>query len=192
MKKIILASTSSYRKELLSKLHWPFEAMKPDVDEDIYKNESISPAELSAKLSLLKADNVFGKNPDAIVIGSDQVCSFGNQILSKPLNFERALGQLAMLSGNKHQLLTSVTIKSQEKTLTWTNTTTLWMRKLNQEDITRYLNIDTPYDCAGSYKLEEMGIKLFEKIEMSDHTSIIGLPLIEISNILINDFGLKF
>lgn len=192
MKKIILASTSSYRKELLSKLHWPFEAIKPDVDEDIYKNEVISPSELSAKLSRLKADDIFKNNSDAIVIGSDQVCSFGNQILSKPQTFERALGQLKMLSGNKHQLLTSVTIKSQEKTLTWTNTTTLWMRKLTEEDIARYLKIDMPYDCAGSYKLEEMGIKLFEKIEMSDHTSIIGLPLIEISNILINDFGLKF
>lgn len=192
MKKLILASTSSYRKELLSKLHWEFDTAKPDVDEDIYKKDDISPDELSRKLSLLKAQAVFKGNEDEIVIGSDQVCSFGNLILSKPGNFEQAHKQIRMLSGNSHKLLTSVTLLSKEKAITWTNSTTLWMRKLSDEDITRYLKIDEPYDCAGSYKLEEMGIKLFERIEMSDHTSIIGLPLIEISNKLINEFGFKF
>lgn len=192
MNKLILASTSKYRKMLLDQLHWPFECMAPDVDEDKYKKQFNSPKELAEKLSLLKAQNILEKEPNAIVIGSDQVCTLDNQIYSKPGNFENAFKQIKELSGKSHQLLTAVTIASQDKSITWTNTTTLHMRELSDEDIQRYLRIDTPYDCAGSYKLESMGIKLFSRIEMSDHSAIIGLPLIDISNILMNHFGMKF
>lgn len=192
MKNLILASTSKYRNDLLKQLHWPFETLAPEVDESIYKVDKYSPQELAEKLSFLKAQDVLLKRNEAVVIGSDQVCSFERMIFSKPQNHENAFKQLKLLSGKKHQLLTSVTIMSNAQSVTWTNTTTLFMRSLEDKDIERYLQIDTPFDCAGSYKLESMGIKLFEKIEMSDHTAIIGLPLIEISNILISKFGFKF
>ncbi len=129
---------------------------------------------------------------NAVVIGSDQVCSLDNTIFSKPQNKDNAIKQIQQMSGRKHQLLTSVTICSSEDSFTWTNTTSLTMRALQESEIERYLEIDKPYDCAGSYKLESMGIKLFSKIEMSDHTAIIGLPLIEISNTLLSRFGFKF
>jgi len=192
MKHLILASTSKYRKQLLEQLQWPFSVMAPDVDETVYKDQMMSPKDLAEKLSYLKAHDVLSKNPDAVVIGSDQVCSLENTIFSKPQNKENALNQLKQMSGRKHQLLTSVTICSSEDSFTWTNITSLTMRMLNDAEIERYLDIDTPYDCAGSYKLESMGIKLFSRIEMSDHTAIIGLPLIEISNTLLSRFGFKF
>lgn len=192
MKQLILASTSKYRKSLLEQLHWPFEALAPDVDESIYKEQLLAPQELAEKLSLLKAQDILDKNPQAVVIGSDQVCTYNGVIFSKPQNSDNAFNQLKMLSGHSHQLLTAVTIMNSEKTHTWTNTTTLTMRKLTDEDIKRYLAIDKPFDCAGSYKLESMGIKLFNKIEMSDHSAIIGLPLIDITNVLISHFGFKF
>lgn len=192
MKHLILASTSKYRKQLLEQLQWPFSIMAPDVDETVYKDQMMSPKDLAKKLSYLKAHDVLSKNPDAVVIGSDQVCSLENTIFSKPQNKENALNQLKQMSGRKHQLLTSVTICSAEDSFTWTNITSLTMRMLNDAEIERYLDIDTPYDCAGSYKLESMGIKLFSRIEMSDHTAIIGLPLIEISNTLLSRFGFKF
>lgn len=192
MKPLILASTSKYRKILLDQLHWPFITMAPAVDETAFKKDPTSPQLLAEKLSALKAKDILNKNPNAIVIGSDQVCTFDGAIFSKPQNFENAYQQLKILSGKSHQLLTSVTVSSLDKTCTWTNTTTLHMRLLSSDDIKRYLEIDTPYDCAGSYRLESMGIKLFEKIEMSDHSAIIGLPLIDITNILMKEFGLKF
>lgn len=192
MKKLILASTSKYRKQLLGKLHWPFESMAPEVDESLYKDQFESPKALSEQLSILKAQAILKKMPQGVVIGSDQVCTFNNLIFSKPESFENAFKQLEKLSGEQHQLLTSVTIASSDKSYTWTNTTTLHMRSLSSNDIKRYLEIDEPYDCAGSYKLESMGIKLFEKIEMSDHTAIIGLPLIDITNVLIKNFGFEF
>lgn len=192
MKKLILASTSKYRKQLLDQLHWPFETAAPAVDEDLYKQQNLAPQELAEKLSQLKAQAVLKQHPEAVVIGSDQVCALGDVIFSKPHNFENALKQLQLMAGREHKLLTAVTITDQNQSYTWTNATSLSMRALTESDITRYLEIDTPYDCAGSYKLESMGIKLFHHIEMSDHTSIIGLPLIEITNALMDRFGFKF
>lgn len=192
MKRIILASTSKYRKQLFEQLHWPFVCCSPEVDEALYKNQGFSPKDLAQKLSLIKAQAVLNKNLDAVVIGSDQVCALKDEIFSKPHNRENAFKQIKIMSGKTHELITAVSIISDQDSYTWSNSTQLKMRKLSDEDIIRYLEIDTPYDCAGSYKLEAMGIKLFEEIQMSDHTSIIGLPLIEISNILISRFGYKF
>lgn len=192
MTKLILASTSKYRKQLLSQLHWDFETEGPIVDETIYKDQNLSPKDLAQKLSLLKASDVLSRNENALIIGSDQVCALGNTIFSKPQNYENAFKQIKKMSGKEHELLTAVTIMNNRDSFTWVNSTKLTMRELEDEDIKRYLKIDTPYDCAGSYKLEAMGIKLFEKIQMTDHTAIIGLPLIEITNVLISRFGLKF
>lgn len=183
---LILASTSKYRQELLSKLGWEFSAVSPGVDEDQYKNLNLRPEDLSLKLSYLKANAVFLKNLEACVIGSDQVCSLGNEILGKPHTKEKALEQLMKMSGKSHELLTSVSIISPKGTRSFTNKTTLHMRELDKKTLEDYINQDKPLDCAGSYKLESFGIKLFERIEMSDHTAIIGLPLIELSQELIS------
>jgi len=183
---LILASTSKYRGELLSQLGWPFDAKAPGVDEDEIKKIIQDPGKLAIELSRLKALSVFEKFPQSCVIGSDQVCSFGEEILGKPKTKQGAIDQLKKLQGSTHQLLTAVTVMNPETSTTFLNTTTLYMRALDPDEIIQYIEADNPLDCAGSYKLEARGIKLFEKIEMTDHTSIIGLPLIELSNVLID------
>lgn len=185
MNQIILASTSKYRKNLLAQLGLPFNCMDPQVDEAPLKELGLHPEQLALELSKLKAKAIFDKEPKAIVIGSDQVCYLENEILSKPHHFDKAFEQIKKMSGKPHKLFTAVTIFSPEKMIQFSNTTTLHMRELSDEEIKTYLLADTPYDCAGSYKLESLGIRLFQKIEMTDHTSIIGLPLIELNQKLI-------
>jgi septum formation protein len=185
---LILASTSKYRSELLSQLGWPFEAIAPGIDEEQLKTEGLLPDELAIELSRLKAKAIYVHYEGSCVIGSDQVCTIGNKIFDKPGSVEKAIEQLLEMQGKTHQLLTAVTIITPENETTFLNTTTLHMRDLSYEEIKAYVESDRPLDCAGSYKLESGGIKLFERIEMSDHTAIIGLPLIELSNVLIG-FG---
>ncbi len=185
---LILASTSKYRSALLKQLNYEFSCVAPNVDEDQYKNQGHSPLALSQILSKLKAQEVFSRHQNACVIGSDQVCHFDGNILSKPKTIERAIEQLTKMQGKTHELITAVTIFSPDSEVTFTNTTKLSMRKLSTDEITRYVQEDMPLDCAGSYKLESSGIKLFTKIEMDDHTSIIGLPLIQLTTHL-NQIG---
>jgi septum formation protein len=182
---LILASTSKYRSALLSQLGYEFETTSPGVDEDIVKSGLKSPSEIALTLSRLKAEAVFSLKPNACVIGSDQVCSFEGRILGKPHTKELAIEQLSSLQGKKHELLTAVTVICPEGHESFVNRTILQMRALTLEDIKSYVSYDLPLDCAGSYKLESRGIKLFQKIEMSDHTSIIGLPLIELTSVLL-------
>lgn len=188
--KLILASTSKYRAQLLSQLGWPFTQEDPGVDEDQLKNKGLAPGDLALELSRLKARAVFDRHPDSIVIGSDQVCSFEEKIFSKPKTMERAVEHLLQMQGQTHELLTAVTVITPENTTTFLNVTKLHMRDLSREEIETYVKLDMPLDCAGSYKLETLGIKLFERIEMTDHTAIIGLPLIELSNVLISSAAL--
>lgn len=182
---LILASTSKYRGELLSQLGWPFEAMAPGVDEDKIKENNHSPSELALVLSELKARAVALKRPDACIIGSDQVCAMDGMIFGKPGTVEKAREQISLLQGKSHDLLTAVTVISPSGTHSFVNKTTLHMRPLTLSQIHSYVNDDEPLDCAGSYKLESRGIKLFHKIDMSDHTAIIGLPLIELTSTLL-------
>ena len=184
---LILASTSKYRASLLKQLGWEFSTASPGVDEDQLKNKGLSPTELARELSRLKAMAVFKNHPEAFVIGSDQVCAMGDKIFGKPGTEAVAIEQLLQMNGKIHQLLTAVTIASPRGVKTFVNTTTLHMRNLNQAQIESYVRTDRPLDCAGSYKLEEQGIKLFSEIEMKDHTAIIGLPLIELCSILIGE-----
>ncbi len=182
---LILASTSKYRGELLSQLGWPFEAMNPGVDEERVKSGLLDPTELAITLSKMKAEAVSTKRPEACVIGSDQVCKMGNKIFSKPGTIEKAVLQISELQGQSHDLITAVTVLSPQGVETIVNKTTLYMRPMNLPEIHTYVSQDLPLDCAGSYKLESKGIKLFTRIEMSDHTSIIGLPLIELTSTLL-------
>jgi septum formation protein len=182
---LILASPSKYRGALLSQLGWEFEAISPGVDEDKIKTKQLSPGEIAQKLAALKAKAVFDKRPDACVIGSDQVCTLGGEILSKPGTVENAVEQLLQMQGRHHDLITAVTILAPGHEIHFFNRTVLFMRPLSKSAIQDYVNQDLPLDCAGSYKLESLGIKLFEKIEMDDHTSVIGLPLIQLNNHLL-------
>jgi septum formation protein len=188
---LILASTSKYRRALLQQLGWEFTCESPQIEEDDFKSLGLSPADLAAKLAYLKAEAVFSRHSDAVVIGSDQVCCLENRILGKPGTKEKALEQLLSLRGRSHELLTAVTIFSPEKVVSFINRTNLTMRYLSEEALKSYVERDLPLDCAGSYKLESLGIKLFEGIQMDDHTSVIGLPLIQLSHHLL-ELGYPF
>lgn len=188
MQKIILASQSPYRKELLQRLGISFETVRSDFDESPLKKEIKDPVTLTRELALAKAKVVYQQRPDAIVIGSDQVCHINSHILDKPGSLEKSFQQLSKLSGEVHELITSYAILVKGSEVVRTNTTRLHMRDLNEGQINKYLRKDNPIDCAGAYKLELRGIALFKKIETEDHTAIIGLPLIELANDLI-DFG---
>jgi septum formation protein len=182
---LILASTSKYRGALLAQLGHPFEAISPGVDEDQLKSKNYTPTQIATELAKLKALAVFNKRPEACVIGSDQVCVLNGELLSKPGSKENAILQLQKMQGIHHELITAVTILYPQGEINFHNRTLLFMRSLTLSEITRYVEEDLPLDCAGSYKLESKGIKLFEKIEMDDHTSIIGLPLIQLNNHLL-------
>lgn len=182
---LVLASTSKYRGALLAQLGWSFEAISPGVDEDKIKNGQHTPRELALLLSKMKAHAVFARHPHSCVIGSDQVCAIGEKIFGKPGTKERACQQLMDMQGKTHELLTAVTILAPDHEISFLNSTALTMRKFSFKEAHDYVEADLPLDCAGSYKLESKGIKLFEKIEMTDQTSIIGLPLIELSTHLL-------
>lgn len=184
MKEIILASSSPYRKELLERLGINFKCISPNVNEDKFKKIINDPIELATKLAFEKANEIAKQNPHAIVIGSDQLVNYQNDILGKPGNKKSALKQILRMQGDTHELVTAVCIISDTKQHPILNITKLTMRNLSDQKISEYLDYDSPYDCAGSYKLESRGISLFSKIETSDHTAIIGLPLLEVGNVL--------
>lgn len=189
MKKLILASASVYRKNLLERLGLNFECIPADIDEDLYKEKIKDPEQLVKVLAFEKAKVVFEQNQDAIIIGSDQLAYVNNQVLGKTGSFEASVEQLKLLRNKEHKLLTAFCIMSSSKIVEKTNITTLKMKNLSDLQIKNYLSQDNPFDCAGSYKLELRGISLFEYIDTTDHTAIIGLPLICVGQELIK-FGL--
>ena len=189
MPRLILASTSPYRKAQLEQLRVPFDAMAPDVDEDAAKSLGLAPRELAERLAIRKAEAISCDHPDAIVIGGDQLVSFENEILGKPHTVENAIEQLLRLSGRPHDLITAVAVGHRGSTVTHIDQTRLWMRPIDREAARRYVLADDPLDCAGAYKIESLGIALFARIETEDHTAITGLPLLAVSRIL-NDLGI--
>lgn len=189
MKKLILASTSRYRKELLNRLGIEFSCVAPDVDEYSYKNIHTDPVQLAQVLSKAKAEAVLARNPDSVVIGSDQVAHYGEKVLGKAGTIDKARDQLNTLVGNTHNLVTAVTICDSQRSMTFYDLTVLRMKKLSEGQINFYLSLDNPIDCAGSYKLEQYGIGLFDEIKSDDHTAIVGLPLIKTSQVLAS-FGI--
>ncbi len=183
---LILASTSKYRAELIQKMHIPFHCQKPSVDEDFLKNrclqENKTAVEIAEYLSKEKTKSVFKKN--TVVVGGDQLVSFKNKILGKPQNFENAFLQLKKLKSSTHKLITAVTVQTDENIFHLNHITTLKMKNLTDNEIKNYLNIDLPFDCAGSYKIEKAGLCLFEKIDCDDFSAIQGLPMIWLSTCL--------
>lgn len=183
--KILLASTSIYRKNQLNQLGYLFENDSPICDENHFKLKEKNPVTLSKTLSLEKAKSLYSKYPDYLIIGADQVCHLENKIFSKPENFENAKSQLIDLQGKKHILSTSYSLLLKELTITHTDQTLLSMRNLSVGEIESYLLLDAPYSCAGSYMYEKNGFKLFTAIESNDPSSIIGLPLLSLQTHLI-------
>ena len=187
MNKLILASTSPYRRALLERLGIPFQCESPLCKEEQYKSKIQNPRELAETLAEAKSTSVptFIFSRAATIIGGDQVACIKSQILDKPGTHARALEQLTLLSGKTHELITAIVVRKGTKVWRHTDVTRLKMRKLTREQLVRYLKADQPYDCAGSFKLEARGIALFEKIDSADHTAITGLPLIALTRILV-------
>jgi septum formation protein len=176
--KLILASTSTYRRELLSRLCIPFEVIAPMVDETPQRDEI--PQALASRLALAKSTAVAVHNPDAWVIGSDQVVNLKGECLGKPGTHENAVAQLKRLQGQEVYFETAVALVcvNQQKSFEELVRVRVEFRVLSTEAIVRYLKAETPYDCAGSAKSEGLGISLLECIENKDPTALIGLPLI--------------
>ncbi len=182
--RVILASTSPYRKAQLAQLGISFESLPPEVDEDAFKRQLTYPHDLALRLAEEKAKAIAKVDPDAVVIGGDQLVSFEGEILGKPRTAERAVAQLLRLAGRDHALITAVAVCHRETCLTHIDETRLWMRSLDRESLERYVAADQPLDCAGAYKIESRGISLFDRIETKDHTAITGLPLLTITKLL--------
>lgn len=181
---LILASTSIYRRELLARLHLPFEVSAPEVDEAPLAGES--PAATAARLALAKALAVAQRFPDAIVIGSDQVADLGGQALGKPGTRERAVEQLQRMSGRDVVFHTAVAVVRLQSAFRAQDLAPVHVRfrVLDDATIADYLALEQPYDCAGSAKAEGLGIALLDAIDSDDPTALIGLPLIRTSRML--------
>ncbi len=186
MRRIILASTSPYRRALLERLGVPFEVASPGVDEAAHRH--LPPEEMAVTLAILKAEAVARSHPGALVIGSDQVVTTGSDVFEKPVEPARAVAQLSRLAGRSHRLLTAVAVTDGHRVATALDVHTLWMRALPLQSLERYVRSDSPLDCAGSYRLEGLGISLFERIEAdpetADDTAIIGLPMMKTLRLL--------
>ena len=187
---LILGSTSRYRKELLSRLQIPFETAAPDVDETPHIDES--PKDLALRLALAKARAVALKNPEAIVIGSDQVADLEGAPLGKPGNHTNATLQLQRMRGKTviFQTALSVVCIATGYQRTDLAEVKVKFRDLSDAEIESYLRAEEPYDCAGSAKSEGLGIVLLDAIENDDPTALIGLPLIRTCQML-REAGVK-
>lgn len=193
--KLILASSSKYRKELLSRLGFPFSTISPDIDETPLPGEN--PQETALRLAFLKAKAIGARHPDSIVIGSDQVAECRGEQIGKPGSFENAFDQLKKMRGQSVNFHTALCVwngqdtdpdKSAQKDIVKTIVT---FRDLPDEELKAYLMIEEPYDCAGSARNEALGIAILEKIESSDPTALTGLPLIALTTML-RKCGLPF
>ena len=187
MSNLILASSSSYRKSLLQRLNIEFSCSSPDVDESALAGEPATA--LAERLALVKAQTIASQFPNTVVVGADQVAELNGTILGKPGNHQQAVKQLTAQAGKRvlfHSGLAIVRIQAdgemQQHSLI--NTTEVTFRPLSQKQIEQYLLTEQPYDCAGSFKAEGLGISLFTAINSNDPTSLIGLPLIDLCSAL--------
>lgn len=181
---LILASSSSYRRELLARLRLSFEAEAPGVDEGTRPGEL--PMDRALRLAVAKAQAVAARRPGALVIGSDQVAAAADGVLDKPGDAQRCRAQLARLSGHSARFYTACAVVGGDTGLhlAHLDTTSVTFRTLSEGEIARYVAQDEPYDCAGGFKAEALGIALLEAIDSSDPTALIGLPLIWLAGAL--------
>lgn len=190
MRQVILASGSPYRRQLLDRLGLPYSAQAPDVDETPSRDES--PDAYVERIAREKAEALAGEHPDALIIGSDQAAVIDGHILGKPRTKARAQAQLIRASGRTVEFLTGIALldtrsgKLQSDVVPFR----VHFRQLDPTAVDRYLEREQPYDCAGSFKAEGLGIVLFERMEGDDPTALIGLPLIRLTGML-QDAGLN-
>ncbi len=192
--RLVLASSSIYRQELLGRLKLPFDAIAPDIDETPRPDEA--PAETAMRLAISKATAVASGLSDAIVIGSDQVATLNNEQIGKPGNHANALRQLQKMQGREVIFHTALCVLDTRldasRRIQQQNVQTLVrFRNLPETELDAYLKIEQPYDCAGSAKNEALGIALIESIQSEDPTALTGLPLIALTSML-RTAGVRF
>lgn len=183
MPRLLLASTSPYRREMLARLRLPFDAVRPEVDETPLPGES--PVALAIRLGRGKAQAVAARTRDAWAIGSDQVAEVDGRALGKPGGRDAAIAQLQAMRGKRVRFHTSVALAHEDgRVLEALDLTEVAMRALADDEIERYVDTEQPFDCAGSFKSEGFGIVLFEAIRSEDPTALVGLPLIATARLL--------
>jgi septum formation protein len=181
---LILASTSRYRAALLERFGLPFTTEDPRVEESTRKGES--PRARAFRLAESKAEAIASRFPNALVIGGDQVPATSTTILDKPGNAANCREQLKLLSGSTAEFYTACTVRCVEAglKLSHVDTTAVKLRPLSDAEIDRYIEREKPFDCAGGFKAEALGITLFERIDTEDPTAIVGMPLIWLAGAL--------
>ena len=183
---LVLASTSPYRRDLLTRLRLPFRVLPANVEETASAGET--PPALASRLALAKARAVAAECPNALIIGSDQVADLDGRALGKPGSIDAAQAQLAASSGRTLLFHTAVCLLDTRTDPAVANTeadaTRVVFRSLDEAAIARYVAAERPLDCAGSFKAEGLGISLFERIESRDPTALVGLPLIALARLL--------
>ena len=185
MRTLILASTSPYRFELMQRLEIPFRAVAPFFEE--HYEPGVTPALLVKHFACHKARSLRDEYPDALIIGSDQVfVNWRGDIIGKPHTFAAARKQLGEMSGRKNIFFTGLSLYDslKDESLTDFTVTEVTFRSLSLEEIEIYLYKEKPFDCAGSFKIEGLGISLMEKVRSDDPTALIGLPLIKLTHML--------
>lgn len=185
MQPLILASSSRYRQELLARLCLPFTAITPDLDESPLPGESAT--DTCERLAQAKARKVAEAHPNALVIGSDQVALLDGQLVGKPGNHENAVRQLKAASGREVVFHTALCLLNRLTNQCWEDRIDVVVRyrALSDATIERYLEADQPYDCAGSGRIETLGITLVESVKSDDPTALVGLPLIALTGMLL-------
>jgi len=183
---LVLASTSRGRAGLLERLGLPFTQADSDLDEEPWKSQGLPPEELVTQLAVAKARAVASDYPNALVLGGDQVAVLDGAILGKPGTTERACAQLAALAGRTHELVTGTALLDCRSGAlhTTVNVHRMTMRALTPAQIAAYVARDKPLDACGSYYVESLGIALFEELQGSDFTAIMGLPLTHVVDLL--------
>lgn len=181
---LILGSSSPYRRELLERLRLPFTVVSPKIDETPQSGET--PPETALRLALEKARYIAQSHPNALIIGADQVATVNGEQVGKAGGFDKALTQLQMMRGKTalfHSALCLYDARNDTYQLENIITQTTF-RDLPDDDLAAYLRIEQPYDCAGSAKVEALGITILEKVESDDPTALVGLPLIALTGML--------
>lgn len=184
MPRLLLASSSPYRRLLLERLRLPFDTAAPDIDETPLVGEQAP--ELGARLALAKAQALSENHPDHLIIGSDQAASLDGKLLGKPGSIPRAAAQLKAASGRAVTFYTGLSLLQPSTGRCETNIElfTVHFRTLTAQQISRYLERELPLDCTGSFKMEGLGIALFERLEGDDPNTLVGLPLIRLTTML--------
>ena len=185
--RLVLASASQARKSVLSKLKIPFETFAPSIDESMLSGES--PTQLVERLSLAKARKVSKRYPSHLIIGSDQIAVVAGQMVGKPQNREDAIGQLTAASGETVTLFTGIALLNSKSGNTQLDVLPyrVVFRELKQSMIEKYIDTDQPFDCSGSLRSEGLGIALLKEFDGSDPNILLGLPLIRLIDMLVNE-----